>query len=62
MLLDGKKQGIIFSDVNCRLCAKIGNQFRYFEDEEFMEFIGELDEDIRPLDDMEDKNKGEMDQ
>ena len=50
-----------FADVNCRLCAKIRNQFRYFEDEkEDMELIGELDEDIGPIDGMVENNNGEM--
>ena len=60
MLLEEKKDGFVFADINCRLCPNIGNQFRYFEDEEFIEFIGELDEDIGPIDDMANKNKREM--
>ena len=34
MLHEKGLQGFTFADVNCRLCAKIGNDFHYFKDED----------------------------
>ena len=34
MLQEKGLQGFTFADVNCRLCAKIGNDFHYFNDED----------------------------
>ena len=43
--LEEKELGFAFADVNCRLCAKIGDQFHYFESEEdLLDVIRSLDE------------------
>ena len=34
MLQEKGLQGFTFADVNCSLCAKIGNDFHYFNDED----------------------------
>ncbi len=41
-LLESRKLGFVFADVNCRLCARINENFHYFEnEEELMEIIQE---------------------
>lgn len=41
-LLESRKLGFVFADVNCRLCARINEKFHYFESEdELMEIIQE---------------------
>ena len=34
MLQEKGLQGFTFADVNCRLCAKVGNDFHYFNNED----------------------------
>ena len=33
-LLQSRKLGFVFADVNCRLCARINEKFHYFENED----------------------------
>ncbi len=40
LLEEKKKEGFVLADVNCRLCAKVGSQFYYFEGgKEFIEIL-----------------------
>lgn len=42
-LLEEKNIGFVFADVNCRLCAKIGDNFHYFDGEKgLMEILAKL--------------------
>ena len=46
-VLKAKRLGFTFADVNCRLCAKIGDKFRYFSDkEDFKVFLAKLNINI----------------
>eukprot|EP00112_Aurelia_sp_Birch-Aquarium-sp1_P020833 Seg546.1 transcript_id=Seg546.1/GoldUCD/mRNA.D3Y31 product="hypothetical protein" protein_id=Seg546.1/GoldUCD/D3Y31 len=47
IFLEEKELGYAFADVNCRLCAKIGNEFHYFQSEE------DLLDAIRSLEELE---------
>ena len=50
-VLQAKKLGFSFADVNCRLCAKIGHKFHYFSDEEdFKGLLAQLNIDIEDVD------------
>ena len=50
-VLQAKKLGFSFADVNCRLCAKIGDKFHYFSDEEdFKGLLAQLNIDIEDVD------------
>ena len=41
-LLESRKFGFVFADINCRLCARINGKFHYFENEDqLMEIIYE---------------------
>ena len=43
-LLKSRKDSFAFADINCRLCAKLGSKFFYFEDErELHQHLKELD-------------------
>ena len=42
-LLEEKKIGFVFADVNCRVCAKIGDKFHYFNGEkDLIEILARL--------------------
>ena len=42
-MLEEKNIGFVFADVNCRLCAKIGDNFHYFDGEkDLMEILAGL--------------------
>ena len=42
-LLEEKQLGFVFADINCRLCAKIGDKFHYFDGEkDLMEILAGL--------------------
>lgn len=50
-VLQAKNLGFSFADVNCRLCAKIGDKFHYFSDEEdFKALLAKLNIDIEDVD------------
>ena len=54
-ILKAKEIGFSFADVNCRLCAKIGNKFYYFSTlESFKALLDRLDIDVGGSKDLHD--------
>ena len=50
-VLKAKKRGFSFADVKCRLCARIGDKFHYFSDEEdFKGLLAKLTIDFEDVD------------
>lgn len=50
-LLESRKLGSVFADINCRLCARINGKFCYFENEDQ---LMELIRDAAPKDEDDD--------
>ena len=59
-VLQAKKLGFTFADVNCRPCAKIGDKFHYFADEEdFKALLEKLNIDIDDLETLRGESEAE---
>ncbi len=59
-ILQAKKLGFSFADVNCRLCARIGEKFHYFSDEEgFKNLLEKLHIDAEDVDSVSGESENE---